>query len=707
MKRLILVIGALVLAGCGGGSSAPKNASTAISSTNSVSQTHIGDTAVLTAEPMKHYAPAPTAFVKTFTGKRSEYKINRLISGNTVREIANGAITPIVGVTSLKFSDMSVNMLIGDNANTIPITSLNAIIDLYVAFFNRVPDADGLNYWIDRRKAGMTLDDIAESFFSAAQEYPLQTGYKVGMSDADFIRVIYQNVLGRIGVTAPTDDEVAYWVNDLRKGATKSHTIAVMMTAAREFSQDVKWGWVTTLLNNKVAVSRYFAIEQGITFNTPEETIVKTIAIVSKITDKDTSVARAIIGITDVNFNLTLPATAVEAITPIPVQASSYLNKTMISLTDPTIPIAYTLGLEKWIGDKFYGLFEFKTLVFADFLQIGEPVAFAVQRGYSNYAKTNKKFPDIASRVVFLQKKNNVWSDVTNLLLDEADRYVCKGPADSLVADFNNDGKPDLFMGCTGGDIEQNVWDAASSELRNELLSEYQYIFLSQPNGKYKVSKTSKKFYGHGSTAGDVNGDGLVDVVVADARWGVGSILITLINKGNGTFDFNYDLFDIKDKAIFFTELVDLGRGVLDLVVGSTPALMQYPSSMQNVIIRNRSGNYRPPYDVLPNFTSKKSGLLYDGIMGLIVKDGSLYLSRIGNDHKDYAIQKIKLSDMSSAVVWEKTTVFSDAWDGSIDYGSANNLYKMSNGDIVPMMPCVFARTDVKFPTSICGIKVQ
>jgi len=36
------------------------------------------------------------------------------------------------------------------------------VTELYIAFFNRAPDSDGLRYW---QQSGLSLEQISESFF--------------------------------------------------------------------------------------------------------------------------------------------------------------------------------------------------------------------------------------------------------------------------------------------------------------------------------------------------------------------------------------------------------------------------------------------------------------------------------------------------------------------------------------------------------------
>lgn len=256
--------------------------------------------------------PAPmaaTPVIPTFNGNRTNYTITRTAAGFTVTDnVGSGGTATVNGVGSIRFADMSVNLLIGDKANTLSATDLKSLMDLYVAFFNRVPDADGLSYWIDQFKAGMTLDQIAQSFYSAALQYSAQTGYSSSMTNDDFVKLIYKNVLGRSGATAPPDVDVQYWASELSKGRSKGSMISVMLNAARSFASDPTWGWVTTLLDNKAAVATYFATEQGLNYNTPEESITKTMGIVAAITSSSIAAAKALIAVSDINFNLTLPA---------------------------------------------------------------------------------------------------------------------------------------------------------------------------------------------------------------------------------------------------------------------------------------------------------------------------------------------------------------------------------------------------------------
>jgi len=125
-----------------------------------------------------------------FSGQRNNYRVVRNGSHFDVIDLAaGGATVSLTGVDSLRFADQSVNLQIGDRSKTIAAADLKTLIELYVAFFNRVPEADGLAYWIGRVKTGMTLDQIADSFYAVAIGFSSLIGYSEGMSDAEFVLI--------------------------------------------------------------------------------------------------------------------------------------------------------------------------------------------------------------------------------------------------------------------------------------------------------------------------------------------------------------------------------------------------------------------------------------------------------------------------------------------------------------------------------------
>jgi hypothetical protein len=94
--------------------------------------------------------------------------------------------------------------------NSPEFQAVTPIARLYFAYFLRIPDYAGLLYWVNLSRNGMSLDSISEAF---AQSPEFITRYG-SLNNADFVTLVYQNVLGR----APDPAGFAYWTGLLNSG---------------------------------------------------------------------------------------------------------------------------------------------------------------------------------------------------------------------------------------------------------------------------------------------------------------------------------------------------------------------------------------------------------------------------------------------------------------------------------------------------------
>jgi len=98
------------------------------------------------------------------------------------------------------------------------------VTQIYVATFDRAPDADGLKYWVN---SGLTIEEIAESFFVQPET---KKKYPDTLPNALFVRTIYSNLFNR----SADDDGVAYWTERLEDGSiSRGNMILAIAQGAR------------------------------------------------------------------------------------------------------------------------------------------------------------------------------------------------------------------------------------------------------------------------------------------------------------------------------------------------------------------------------------------------------------------------------------------------------------------------------------------
>ena len=231
-----------------------------------------------------------------FTGSLANFKIEKIGDTISVTDRLGGQGTDMIaGVEKLRFQDLSVDLLVQDAAAAASGARLQAVVELYVGFFNRVPDAEGLSFWLAQLNDGMTTATMADCFYEAALKYSTLTGYHQEMTNADFVGVIYKNVLGRSSVDA---EGLAFWSNALADGSqTRGSLLEAILGSAHTFRGDAQYGYVADLLSNKFSVGKTFAVDLGLTWNTPEQSIEKGMEIAAAVTATDIGAALQLIGV--------------------------------------------------------------------------------------------------------------------------------------------------------------------------------------------------------------------------------------------------------------------------------------------------------------------------------------------------------------------------------------------------------------------------
>ncbi|MCR9109314.1 DUF4214 domain-containing protein [Marivita sp. XM-24bin2] len=139
-----------------------------------------------------------------------------------------------------------------------------SFIELYIAYFNRAPDAIGLNFWGTAFANGTTLDDMATLFVDQAETREV---YPEGTSNTEFATSVYNNVLGR----TPDQDGIDFWVGLLDAGnvARDEFILRVLEGAKSELKPEEGQEFVDqqladrAYLENKVDIGAYFAVHRG------------------------------------------------------------------------------------------------------------------------------------------------------------------------------------------------------------------------------------------------------------------------------------------------------------------------------------------------------------------------------------------------------------------------------------------------------------
>ncbi len=205
------------------------------------------------------------------TGVVSEYWWQTTVSGEVdIRDTvtARDGSNKLTNIEWLQFEDAQVDLTLAEYAARLEPKDLQRLCELYVGFFNRIPEAAGIRYWVDELQKGATLTEVADQFYAAGVSFGV---YAADMTDAEFITGVYANVLGRTGADTPTAQEVGYWENWLQQsGNSKGSMVLTMLNDTHEqFSDDPEWGFVSDLLNNKFAMANHFALDGGITYRDP------------------------------------------------------------------------------------------------------------------------------------------------------------------------------------------------------------------------------------------------------------------------------------------------------------------------------------------------------------------------------------------------------------------------------------------------------
>ena len=151
-----------------------------------------------------------------------------------------------------------------DGITTLTSWDFSKIVELYIAYFNRAPDAMGLAFWGNAYADGLTLEQMAALFIDQPET---RAAYPADMTNVEFALAVYDNVLGRV----PDADGFAFWVNALSRGDVGRDTfiLAVLDGAKSTWPPGASPGFIAQVLKDrdyladKADIGAYFAVHRG------------------------------------------------------------------------------------------------------------------------------------------------------------------------------------------------------------------------------------------------------------------------------------------------------------------------------------------------------------------------------------------------------------------------------------------------------------
>ena len=161
----------------------------------------------------------------SYYGATDASYVQLVFQGFLRREADPGALsayTDALGAGAITHASL-VELLLNSaefNLNVAPVARL------YLGALQRVPDAPGLDNWVNYLRAGNSLQSMADAFV-ASQEFSASYG---ALGNRDYVTLLYQNVLGRGADQAGLD----HWTALLDSGGATRAQVLIGFTESQE-----------------------------------------------------------------------------------------------------------------------------------------------------------------------------------------------------------------------------------------------------------------------------------------------------------------------------------------------------------------------------------------------------------------------------------------------------------------------------------------
>lgn len=340
---------------------------------------------------------------------------------------------------------------------------------------------------------------------------------------------------------------------------------------------------------------------------------------------------------------------------PMQVFRTSYENRHNIAIDNPRLPYLHDIVATQLEAAE--GAFWARPVAFADFFQEGTVSAMAFSTFWRDVFPgfNANRVPDSPSKLYFLYRlSDGRWEDRTaSLLRSDQSRFTCTTPNVLQVADFNSDGRPDVFLSCTGVDFL-----TANSEIDSQ---SDQFVVLSQPDGRYVINRLPiPKIYSHGATVADIDGDGNQDVLtVAPGASSFGKPIV-LWGLGDGTFRLDATRFpqEMNNQPIFGITAIPIDGRLRVLVSGNAPGAVSPPDYIYKYgtkVFSFVNGRFELDLDLTPGLPRVSGTTLTFGLaLDVIYNAGYYYFWRVDELYQNNAVMKTDANTGATTVIWQR-----------------------------------------------------
>ena len=174
---------------------------------------------------------ATSPVIKTYEKSSYEYKFYNRGDGKYEIKTPTG-FDEITGISILDFPDKDLRRTSDIEEVFDQVTGLNTdsgkMFRLYNAAFARLPDRNGLQYWIEKYSSGENDERAVASSFLISDEFAQRYGSNV--SESIYVNNLYKNVLGRDA----DNNGMIYWLGQLNSGAETRYEVLLGFSESAE-----------------------------------------------------------------------------------------------------------------------------------------------------------------------------------------------------------------------------------------------------------------------------------------------------------------------------------------------------------------------------------------------------------------------------------------------------------------------------------------